>query len=246
VIDKVPRSYIGARRSAQPLDAVRAVVIFSALSLVGIDSALACSCDGIGSIEDSMARAEAVVLAQVKGRALEDSFLSPMDGSPVVVEVVKALKGDVSGELYVTTLMMCSRSFDLEDLEVGQTYVLPMFRFDRTARDAIAERYKPIGKGGSTVDLARLFVLPSCAHSALALSEGKLYSNDQTAGGRRLNFHSSLSSLESKLQPRNTQALGVVGLGVGAGAVVLVVLLALWLRSRSSTSNKSLERTREG
>src|SRR5262245_36162658 len=130
---------------------MRAVVIFSALAVLGIDSALSCSCDGIGSIEESMARADAVAIVQVTGRALDDPFLSPMDGSPVVVQVVKALKGDVSGEVYVTTLIMCYRSFHLADLEIGQTYVLPMSRFDRAARDAISERYKPIGKGGSTV-----------------------------------------------------------------------------------------------
>src|SRR3954468_14978010 len=142
-----------------------------ALGLSAISApASACSCSGTTDIGTAMTRADIVVLGRVERRLGPDSSRditrSPFDDSlestvdvdypaPVLVKVLTVLKGDAAGEISITTDFMCYRSFDIEDLKPGETFVFP-----------IVEK-----------TMSGLHVLPSCSHSAAKLVDGELYTN---------------------------------------------------------------------
>ncbi|HET9865411.1 MAG TPA: hypothetical protein VFP37_18390 [Steroidobacteraceae bacterium] len=148
---------------------------------LGISSApaFACSCFGIMGIGTALTEAEIVVVGRVEGRSSTGMDSGSTDGfiypDPIKVKVIKRLKGDVAGEIRITTDFMCYRSFSLEDFRVGETFVFPIAHTLRSG----------------------LHVLPGCSHSALKLMDGQLYTNDLVfGGGRRLNRYMSLTVLQ--------------------------------------------------
>lgn len=199
-------------------------LIFPVLALLGTSPlALACSCWGTADIGTAMSRAEIVVVGRVERRLEADyspkSRPSPsgdgiewsfrIDDAPVAVTVLESLKGDVAGEIRVTTEVMCYRSFDLEDFSPGDTFVFPIY--EQTDSE--------------------LYVLPSCSHSAAKLVNGKLYTNEFVrGGGRELSPYLSLSAvrllLPLGLLDKQTQYL------VGAFVVLLTPILVTHLVRR--------------
>jgi hypothetical protein len=149
--------------------------------------ALACTCLGTMDIGTAITLAETVVVGRVERRLDPDNWTnlrppSPSEDNsiavdvgypaPLAVTVIEVLKGDAAGEIRITTDYMCYRSFDLEDIKPGETFVFPIFE---TAEPG-------------------LHILPSCSHSAAKLVDGMLYTNDFVrGGGRRLDPYMSLS-----------------------------------------------------
>jgi len=177
---------------------------------IASNRAQACTCAGIQGIGEALTRADAVIVARVL-RQLPSNYERSdlMYRDPMAFQVTKSLKGNLSGEVAVSTLFMCYRSFDLDDFKPGETYVLPLFQ-------------EPSG----------MFLLPSCSHSALKLQDGRLYKSEfVTGGGRRLEDYMSLRLMEFLLP------LGVLSttVQIAASAVLcLVVLTILPLRLRRS------------
>jgi hypothetical protein len=218
------------------------VLIFVALS----ERAAACTCNGISSISEAMSRAEAVVVVRIRGRAPADYNLNPLNPEPVIAEVIKSIKGNVQGEIYVSTLIMCYRSFDLEDFKPGKTYVFPLHHYDPTRPDGIPDFYSPPTDSDMKTPIERLYLLPSCSHSALVLSDGKLYTREPTFGdGERFSYYQSLTSLELSMQLgiANVETVMVIAAFILA-ALAFAIGVRKVLLSRKA-ADKPAENTRE-
>lgn len=178
----------------------------------------ACSCWGTTDIGTALTRSDIVVVGQVvrrleAGEVLDDA--SP-DGyvvatsypHPIEVKVVKVLKGSADEKIQISTDFMCYRSFNVEDLKIGETYVFPIY-------------YE--GNGG-------LHMLPSCSHSALKLVDRQLYTNElKEGGGRRLDPYMSLALLQVLLP---LGVLDVRGQIVVAASMTLLVSMFVARRAR--------------
>jgi hypothetical protein len=140
---------------------------------------LACSCAGMRSMEMALAMSDAVVVGRVE-RA----------GDSLVVAVIEPLKGGLAGRIEIATPMMCYQSFAAEDFKVGERYLFPLIEVDLA--DPANRFFLSFGQiPGEAV--GRLFTLPTCSHTALALVGEELYSNELTSdGGRRLEYYASL------------------------------------------------------
>ena len=169
--------------------------------------ALACSCWGTTGIGTALTEAEIVVVGRVERRLdtserpdfSRNGAIELAYANPIVVKVVRTLKGDVGDEIQISTDIMCYRSFDLEDMKPGETFVFPVSR---------------------TVE-SGLGLLPSCSHSALKLVDGELYTNELTAdGGRRLAHYMSLTMMRLLLP------LGLLDTAVQIVLAAVVLLLS--------------------
>ncbi len=207
---------------------------FLAIFVCGLVSApaLACSCWGTTGIGTALTEAEIVVVGQVE-RRLDSSeeerpdfsrngAIEPAYPNPIVVRVVRTLKGDVGDEIRISTDFMCYRSFDVEDMKPGETFVFPVSRTTESG----------------------LGLLPSCSHSALKLVDGELYTNELTAaGGRRLAHYMSLTMMRLLLP------LGLLDTAVQivlAAAVLLLAPVLITWRVRRRTASAGMAELPQG
>jgi hypothetical protein len=175
--------------------------------------ALACSCWKTASIGTALTRAEIVVVGRVV-RQLDSSAVETFEYQPpVVVKVIDALKGDVTDEILISTDFMCYRSFDLDDMKPGETFVFPI---SHTAKSGV-------------------HILPSCSHSALKLVDGQLFTSEFIpGGGRRLDHYMSLPLMRFLLPWR---VLDAATQGVIAAVLTLVIPMLVTLRVRKGSAN---------
>jgi hypothetical protein len=189
-------------------------------SMLASSESRACTCLGTTGIGTALSRAEVVIIGVVEGRQTRpfdpNDETGVMYPEAIAVKVTKSLEGNVAGKILITTDLFCYRSFDVEDFEVGQTYVFPISRIDENG----------------------LHVLPSCSHSALKVVDGTLYTHEVTLeGGRRLERYMSLGLLE-KLFPTGLLNAQVQILIAGTIAIVAPLLLTPWLRKRSVAAQR--------
>jgi hypothetical protein len=190
---------------------------------------LACSCFGTATIGEALSNADNVIVGRVLSpdpAVFEGGASRP---SGVEIEVVKALKGDLKGSIFVATAMMCYQTFDATYFKPGETYVLPLHPpWDWEGGGDVVVSVYP---SPSTEPRGRWFMLPGCSHSALALIEGRLYTNDGWVGeGRHLKYYMSLSMLErllplGVLRPIPTPVLVLL-------AIVVPIGILWWRRVR--------------
>ncbi|HEU4694783.1 MAG TPA: hypothetical protein VFS23_40730, partial [Vicinamibacterales bacterium] len=194
---------------------------FAICALLTPVEALACSCFGITGIGTALTRAETVVVGRVERRLDRPDDLDHPDHpemeilpypAPIVVKVILVLKGEVAKEMRISTDFMCFRSFNLEDMKPGETFVFPIS-----------------GTSKSVVGF-----LPSCSHSALKLLDGELYTNEFIAGGgRRLDHYMSLALLRFLL-PLGVLSTTVQVLIAAGLTLVIPMLITRRIRRRSA------------
>ena len=200
-------------------------LIAGVLLVVAPSYSMACSCFGISSIGEALSDSDDVIV----GRILSTNSLS-FDGDTwtpegVEIEVLKALKGDLRGTVFVATMSLCYQSFAARRFKAGETYVLPLTPPSDWGDDADAISILPTP---STEPKGRWFELPWCSHSGLALIDGRLYTNDDSADEARLDYYMGLNTLELLLP------LGLLN-PIVAGALVMlavVILIAIFWRHR--------------
>jgi hypothetical protein len=203
--------------------------------LVAPAPVLACSCSGIADIGTALSRAELVVVGRVERRLEPDYSIESMpspsgdgvgwsmrfDPAPVAVKVVRALKGEATGEIRVTTDIMCYRSFNLEDFKPGDTFVFP-----------IVEKTD-----------SGLHVLPSCSHSAAKVVDGMLYTSEFVrGGGRQITPYLSLTAVRFLLPQGLLHKLGQY---LAAGFIVLLVPTLITHRIRRRTMREAIGSARK-
>lgn len=88
------------------------------------------------------------------------------------IEVVKAIKGDLSGNIFVATNSMCYQTFNASDFKPGEIYVLPLDPPRDWGMGDDDTGYLPTR---STQPIGRWFELPGCSHSGLAMKGNHLY-----------------------------------------------------------------------
>jgi hypothetical protein len=177
-------------------------------------ASFACSCMGTQSIGSAMESADAVVM----GRVLPSEATSGDSFAPAKFEVLKTLKGDARGDIYVSTQSLCYQSFNAEDFKQGEIFVLPL-----TAAS-------PAPAGGPPPAFDAAWQLPGCSHNALLHKDGYLYTNELTAdGGRVLDRYLSLPifdflfSMGAVNLPVTFSYLGIIG-----GIALAFALLRNW------------------
>jgi hypothetical protein len=153
----------------------------------------------------------------------------------VEIEVVRAIKGNLGGSVFIATASMCNQDIGAEDLVPGQTYVLPLQPpYDwGHGPDSISPLPTP-----ATEPRGRWFELPACSETALLLKDGNLYSNEPSPFGG-LDYYMSLGMLE-RLLP-----LGVlypVSRWVLAVMAIVIPLAILWLRRRRERKSRQAAR----
>lgn len=180
---------------------------------------------GTTSIGRALSTSDDVIVGRVLSTrpAAFDGDTSTPEG--VEVEVIKALKGDLRGSVFIATMSMCYRTFDASLFKPGETYVLPLDPPYDWGGGANAFSMVPTP---ATEPRGRWFELPACSHSALALVDGRLYTNEGSAsGGLHLDYYMSLTMLE-RLLP-----LGLLN-PIPTSVLVLIAVLApiaiLWFR----------------
>jgi hypothetical protein len=169
------------------------LVIAIALSATPLPAG-ACSCDGTQSIGSVLASAEAVVVGRIKRHAGRDYSSEYPRPAIVVVEITESLKGGLEGDIEVATGQLCYQSFPSEDLRIGMSYVLPLTEIDLANHDDTFGLM--IGPPRPNIPSYRMFILPSCSHSALLFDGARLYTSEFAAGGgRQLEYYMNLSVL---------------------------------------------------
>jgi len=207
---------------------LRSAVPFALLTasfVLAPDQALACTCEGIRDIGTALSRSQVVVVGEVVRREELNGYhydRSPRAdvvevpyGPPIVVKVREVLQGEAGAEVRITSPLMCARSFDVEDFEIGGTYVFPVS--------------SPSDRG--------LHLLPSCSESGLKLVDGDLYRQVWSQdGSHSLRRYMSLPALKLLLPvrvlDRRMQAF------LAAATVLAGAVLITWRvrRRRSSAS----------
>ena len=179
----------------------------------------ACTCFGTASIGSAMTEAEVVVLGEALGKREPPTGLG-LDGAPfanadaiaiplgtVAFKVLETLKGSAAGEILVGTRFSCYQSFSVDDFDVGEKYVLALDRVE-----------------------AGMHMLPDCSHTALEVLDGKLYTNELTKDGMRLERYMGLGLLELLLPT----GLLHTRMQIIAGSILVllttIVLPARWRR----------------
>lgn len=193
-------------------------------------ASLACSCMGTGSIGAAVTHTDEVIVGHLLRRASADFSHATFAPDALVFEVSRTLKGDVSGQVYVPASAPCYHSFRTEDLNVGGTYVLPLYPVDDAGLENINE--VSLEPNSRTEPIGRWFNLPGCSHSALALVNGDLYKNEFTSGGgRRSEYYMSLSIMKFLL-PLGLLDLRIALIYATVAAVLGVVLLVVWRKRK--------------
>lgn len=138
--------------------------------------AWSCSCAGIASIDETIARSPILVEARVVSREEVNSPEYGRQVHSVTLQVGEVLKGSVSTQTITVEHWMCYASLYPELMKVQHTYVLPL-RVSENGR----------------------YELAHCAHSGMELKEGKLYTFEQTDGAqRRLQFYKKYYDFRQK------------------------------------------------
>jgi hypothetical protein len=124
---------------------------------------------------------------------------------------------------------MCNQSFWGEEFKVGTSYVFPLTEVDLTNSDDTLDM--TIERRARNPPSYRMFVLPTCSHTALLVNEERLYTNELTySGGRRLEYYMRLSVLRFMFKAGLFEMRGVI---VGVG-VLMALLAFLVVRRRSA------------
>lgn len=129
--------------------------------------ALACSCMGTASIEETIADYPVLVEARVVGFNETNTAQYGRQVRSVTLQVTRVFKGEVASSTITIEHSMCYVSLYPELMQVGHFYVLPLSASSNGAHYMV-----------------------TCAHSALELADGRLYTFEHTEGlGRRLQFY---------------------------------------------------------
>lgn len=157
--------------------AMRYLIYSSLLSMISV-KAWACSCLAIASIDEAVAEYPILVEAQVVSLEEEDSPEYGRQVHSVTLDVKKALKGTVPTETIVIQHWWCYASLYPELMKVQHTYVLPLGK-PENGRYSMAQ----------------------CAHSGMELTNGKLYTFEQSSGVRRkLKFYKTYLDFQRELR----------------------------------------------
>jgi hypothetical protein len=191
---------------------IRVVAALLVMSGCMPNPAQACTCGGIVSIGEALENAETVVLGRVESvRQIPSDRRDGMTllyPDAVVVKVLEVLKGDAPDQILVSADFLCYRSFDVEDLKPGETFIFPIVQTTKHGVNA----------------------LPSCSHSALKLMDAQLYTNEPTTSGdRRLEPYMKLALLRVLVPLR---LVGIRGPMIWAGSLVILACLFLTRRVR--------------
>jgi hypothetical protein len=174
--------------------------------------------------------AEAVVVGRVKAHV--DGSYEPARPNRMVVEISKALKGSLIGDIEIAEDLMCYQSFSGDDFTVGKTFVFPLTQIDlANLEDTFGMLLGPIERDATSY---KMFVLPTCSHTALLLSEGGLYTHELTpGGGQQLKYYMHVSLLKLLF------SAGMFSIRVAISILAFVLLLSvgtvLVLRRRAKT-----------
>jgi hypothetical protein len=198
-------------------------ILFVMLGLIP-ETARACSCDGTTSIGTALGFAETVVLGRVEGRRQippdRRNGMIEIYPEAAVVKVLKVLKGSAPAEILVSADFMCYRSFNVEDFNLGETFVFPIIQ---------------------TTDQG-VNVLPSCSHSALKLIDGQVYTNELVSdGGRRLQAYMR-RSFSQMLLPMGVLDTRRQMMWVGSLALLACVLVTTRMRKKRAIANEIEQR----
>jgi hypothetical protein len=168
------------------LNDMKSSFLLAALLALAPACSIACTCGGTQSITFALMNADAVVVGRVKAHA-EGSY-KPARPNRMVVEVSKALKGSFTGDIEIAEDLMCYQSFSGDDFTVGKTFVFPLTQIDLANPDDTFGML--LGPTEPDATSYKMFSLPTCSHTALLLSEEKLYTNELTpAVGRQLDYY---------------------------------------------------------
>lgn len=174
----------------------------------------------------AFATADAVVIGRIERVRLAGA------GELLVVDVVKPLKGGVAGEVEIATGLMCYQSFSFEDFKIGEQYIFPLIAVEPSS--SYIGQSLGLGEGPHSAKASdRLFTLPTCSHTALALVGEELYSNELTSdGGRRLEPYMSLPLLKFLFW---AGFLSVPGLLVYVSILILSISVLVWKKAKKGT-----------
>jgi hypothetical protein len=160
------------------------------------DAAFGCSCMGTGSIGASMATADAVVVAKVEKFEFHEWDTERRFPERAIVRVSGVLKGKVAGEIPISGANMCYQSLPIDNMSVGQSYLLPLYRIEPKVGPEGLISVDP-AYGLSPTD-PPLYILPECAESALLVERDNLFTAEPIPGGsRKWRYHSSLKVVEA-------------------------------------------------
>jgi hypothetical protein len=203
---------------------MRALIVVAGLLAFAPSASLACSCMGTGSIGAAVTHADAVIVGRLLRRAPADYSHAAVAPDALIFEVSETMKGDVSGPVYVPASAPCYHSFRTEDFKIGGTYVLPLYPVENASLEGINEAVISLEPTSRTEPMGRWFNLRGCSHSALALVDGNLYTNELTSGGgRRSEYYMSLPVMKFLLP------LGLLDLRVSLIYVAVAAVLGVGL-----------------
>ena len=186
--------------------------------------AWACSCWGTASIHETMATSPVLV----EGRVLD------VRPTHTTLQVTKVLKGSVTEGTIEVGDSLCYQSLDTSQMQVQQTYVLPLLAptaspFDLPRDSGLVATIEP--PAGS-------YLMRGCADSGWLLKDGSLYTFEFTQDGqRRLQFFGAYASfLRWRPLTETMTALRLVlmaSVGIGARSIgpiaALVVLFGTFI-----------------
>lgn len=191
---------------------VAAVVV----SLCTLPQAQACTCFGTTGIGTALTEAEVVVVGVVEGRREippeVDGDAITVSRDVVAVRVLKMLKGSTDVDILISSDIFCYRSFNVEDLKTGETYVFPIERTESSG----------------------VHMLPSCSHSALKVMDGRVYTHELTKGfNHELEPYMNLRLLEFLL-PTGMLSTRAQIIALGVLALLLSVMFTARYRRRQA------------
>ncbi len=141
--------------------------VLALLSLLASANAWSCSCLGIATIEETIARTPILVEGQVLSLEQTDTPLYGKQTLSATLRVTRLLKGQVAAETITVGQVMCYASLRPDIMRTQHIYILPL----------VAELAD--GK----------YQMADCAHSGLELIDGKLYTIEYATGREsRLQF----------------------------------------------------------
>jgi hypothetical protein len=160
------------------------------------DAAFGCSCMGTRSVGASMATADAVVVAKVERFEFHEWDTERRYPERAIVRVSGVLKGKVASEIPISGSNMCYQSLPIDDMLVGQSYLLPLYRIEPKGAPEGVISLDPAYNLSPTDP--PLYILPECAESALLVERDNLFTAEPIPGGsRKWRYHSSLMLVES-------------------------------------------------
>jgi hypothetical protein len=160
------------------------------------DVAFGCSCMGTRSIGASMATADAVVVAKVERFEFHEWDTERRFPERAIARVSGVLKGKVAAEIPISGSNMCYQSLPIDNMSVGQSYLLPLYRIEPKVAPEGVISLDPAYDVSPTDP--PLYILPECAESALLVERDNLFTAEPIPGGsRKWRYHSSLKLVES-------------------------------------------------